>query len=531
MSASGRLPRPLAGPPAVLALTVVALLALLLAWSPEAAQAAPLHIDRLTASPTQAAADGGRITITVTVSDIAPAGETVALATTRGAFGAAAGPTRIVLPVTPGSDGGAVVTAVLVGNGSVGGATITASAFDRSRRVGVRFLGAPATLRFEAPPAGDLPADRSHGVELLVRDITGAPVPGAAITLATDRGRLRASDAAGEMITLASDARGRVRAHLEPELGAVRLTARAGAIVATRELRLLGPPATLQIVSLPETIHLRDDPPGALAVIVRDAIGQFLPGVPVTFTVAPSGLRVVSDAPGGAFFTDADGTVRGRLAFGEGTAPGIVTVTARAAGLESSAALRIAGPPASILLSFTELGGPDFALRVRLFDAAGAPVIRAADVQWAALNVPSGVTVTFTRPQSEAQDGAAATVARVTGDPPAAVTVWAGVAGSDPVVAASATLPMPLPTSGTPLQAGLHQLVWTGPHGSISTIVAPITPVFVSAYRYDLGAGWQSYIPDWADSQDFLVAHGNTIYVRVSQPVRFPGVELAGAAP
>ena len=86
--------------PRPLATLVLALLALLLAWSPDPAQAAPLRIDGLSASPRQAAADGGRITITVSLSDVDPAGETITLATTRGAFGAAAGPTRIVLPVT-----------------------------------------------------------------------------------------------------------------------------------------------------------------------------------------------------------------------------------------------------------------------------------------------------------------------------------------------------------------------------------------------------------------------------------------------
>ncbi len=530
-----RLRGPLARPPAILALTVVALLALLLASATAGAQAGAVRIDRLTATPTQAAADGGRITISVALSDISPAGETITLATTHGAFGGAAGPTRIVLPVTPDSDGAAVATVVLVGNGSVGRATVTAFSFISSRRITVRFIGEPVGLRFDAPRAGPLPAEESHEVILRARDLAGEVVPGAAVTLSTDQGRLSGGGEQGETITVTTDRFGRAFARLDAPPGPVRLQASAGSATATRELRLVGPPATMQLVSLRDTINLHDDPfpapPRSLVVVIRDEIGQPVAGVSVTFEIPAPGLSVVSDGASGSFQTDAAGAVRAHLSSGAGSEPGMITVTARAAGLESSATVRVAGPPASMLLLLTELGGGDFGLRALLRDAAGEPVATGYEVRWQALNVPAGGTAVFAPPVSLSRSGAADTVVTVASDPPASVTARAVVVGSDPVVAAAAVLPTPLPTSGTPLQAGLNALTWTGPHGFISTVVEPIGRVVVSAWRFDQGAGWQGYFPNRGFGQDYLIAHGDTFYVRVSRDVLLPNVELAAATP
>ena len=520
--------------PRPLATLVLALLALLLAWSPDPAQAAPLRIDGLDASPGQAAADGGRITITISLSDVAPAGETITLATTRGAFGAAAGPTRIVLPVTPGDDGSAVATAVLVGNGSAGRATVTASSVIDFEILRVRFIGAPAVLTFSDPPAGAQPARDTHRVAVQVRDVLGAAVPGATVTLSVDHGRL-SGGGQGETITVTSDGEGRAVAMLDAPLGAVRLQARAGSATASRDLRLIGPPATMELAALRATINLHDDPfpppPRSLVVVIRDEIGQPVAGVPVAFEFDAPGLSVVSDAAGGSFRTDIAGAMRAHLSSGAGSAPGMVTVTARAAGLESSADVRIAGPPASMLLFLSEQGGADFALRALLRDAAGEPVATGYEVEWRALNVPTGGSVAFDPPLVLSRSGQAATVATVTTDPPASVTVQAVVVGSDPVVAAAARLPTPLPTSGTQLEAGVNALVWDGPHTIISAVVAPIARVVVSVWRRDLGAGWQGYFPNRPFSPDYFIAHGDAFWIRVSQPVLLPDVELAGAAP
>ncbi|MCY3920095.1 MAG: hypothetical protein OXG38_09860 [Chloroflexi bacterium] len=521
--------------PRPLATLVLAVLALLLAWSPATAQAAPLRIDGLGASPREAAADGGRITITVSVSDVAPAGESITLATTRGAFGAAAGPTRIVLPVRAGDDGGAVVTAVLVGNGSAGPATVTATAPGVARRVNVRFIGEPAFLSFISPAAGVQSAQEAGDVTVQAYDALGTAVAGAAITLSADQGRLSGGGAQGATITVTSDARGRAAARLDAPLGPVRLEARAGFASAAVTVRLVGPPADMALAALRPTINLNDDPfpapPRSLVVVIRDEIGQAVAGVPVAFEIDAPGVRVVSDAPGGSLETDAAGAVRAHLSSGPGSAPGMITVTARAAGLERSAEVRVAGPPASMLLFFSELGGAEFALRALLRDAAGQPVATGYEVQWRALNVPPGGTVSFAPSVALSRGGSATTVATVTTDPPASVRVQAVVVDSDPAVAASAPLPAPLPTSGTPLQAGLNALVWAGPHTFISDAVASIARVAVSVWRLDQGAGWQGYFPGAGIGQDYLVAPGDALWIRVSQPVLLPNVEAAGAAP
>ena len=524
-----RLPRPPGRPTAVLALTVVVLLALLLASATAGAQAGAVRIDRLTATPTQAAADGGRISISVALSDISPAGETITLATTHGAFGGAAGPTRIVLPVTPGRDGAAVATVVLVGNGSVGRATVTAFSFISSRRITVRFIGAPVRLSFVAPPAGDLAVGEPQAVDLRAYDTAGAPVPGAQVALSTDHGRLHAAGAEGAAITLTTDAQGRVRAQLEGPPGAVLLQARARAAIATRVLRLVGPPASLELRGGGGVMHLQDDPPTApLVALVRDHAGQPLPGVPLRFTVDAPGVRVVTAAPGGSFETDADGTLRARLAAGEGAAPGMATVTVRVGALASSVQVRVAGPPATVLLSMTDLGGGRFYLRAVLRDAAGLPVVSAAEVSWRAPGAPPAATARFTPPVSAVSAGEAETVVTVVADPPVSLAVQAVVVGSDPLVGAAVVLPHPLPTEGTALEAGLNTLIWTGPHNYISSVVAPIARVVVTAWRYDLGAGWQAYSPNTDDPQDYLIAQGNRFWIRVTQPVLLPDVELAG---
>ena len=484
---------------------------------------------------TQAASDGGRITITVSVSGIGAAGTTITLATTRGAFGTAAGPTRIRIPIAPGPNGAGEATAVLVANGSAGRATITASSLVASRRVTVRFIGEPSSLAFLGLPDGVLRSEESHPLTVQVYDVTGVPVPGARVTLSTDGGQLRGGGDEAASIIMTADTSGRVRATLEASPGRLQLRARSGSAVAMANLQLVGPPATMQLLALRSTINLHDDPfpapPRSLVVVIRDEIEQPVAGVAVTFEIPAPGLRVVSDGASGSFQTDAAGAVRAHLSSGAGSEPGMITVTARAAGLESSATVRVAGPPASMLLLLTELGGGDFALRALLRDAAGEPVATGYEVQWQALNVPAGGTVIFGPPVSLSRSGAADTVVTVASDPPASITARAVVVGSDPVVAAAAVLPTPLPTSGTPLQAGLNALIWTGPHGFISAVVEPIARVVVSAWRFDQGAGWQGYFPNRGFGQDYLIARGDTFYVRVSRDVLLPNVELLGATP
>ena len=293
--------------------TLLALFAvLLLGGLVGQASANPLRLDGVSASPARVVADGGRVTVTVRVSDIGPGDETVTLATTRGAFGVAAGPSRVVVAVEGGASGVDTVTAVLVGDGSIGSATITASARDESRMMTVLFFGAPASLRFESPVTVPLVAAVSHTVTVVALDRLGGAAPEAVVTLRTDAGTLTAGEVSGAVVTVETDSAGRARAALDAPVGTARLTARAGGAFASRELVLVGAPARLQLLSLRATINLHDAPFAApansLVAVVQDAIGQAVPNVEVAFEVDAAGVQVVSDVPGGGV---PDGRVRG----------------------------------------------------------------------------------------------------------------------------------------------------------------------------------------------------------------------------
>ena len=514
--------------------TLLALFAvLLLGGLVGQASANPLRLDGVSASPARVVADGGRVTVTVRVSDIGPGDETVTLATTRGAFGVAAGPSRVVVAVEGGASGVDTVTAVLVGDGSIGSATITASARDESRMMTVLFFGAPASLRFESPVTAPLVAAVSHTVTVVALDRLGGAAPEAVVTLRTDAGTLTAGEVSGAVVTVETDSAGRARAALDAPVGTARLTARAGGAFASRELVLVGAPARLQLLSLRATINLHDAPFAApansLVAVVQDAIGQAVPNVEVAFEVDAAGVQVVSDVPGGGFRTDGSGAVRAHLSSGADSVPGPVVVTARAAGFSSSVQMRIAGPPSRLVLHLTELPGGVFELRATLQDADGVAVATGFEIAWEALNVAVGGQVLFDPPVSVVTNGGAQTLVTMREVPPGSVTVRATVVGVEPRLTVAAALPAPLPQSGTPLQAGLNALVWTGANSSISQVVAPIARVVIAAWRLDAGAGWQAYFRVNGLGEDFLIARGDAVYLFVAVPVLLPDVERLSA--
>ena len=507
------------------------LLALVAVWLSVAAPlgANPLEIDEITVSPSQAPADGGRVTVSVRLSDIGASGETLTLTASRGAFGIAAGPTRVVLHVEPGADGGAVATAVLIGDGRIGSATITASSLGASRSVTVLFFGAPESLRFEEPPEGTLPAGVDHAVTVQANDRLGGAAPEAMVTLRTTAGTLSAGEQSGSSVTVRTDSSGRARAVLNAPPGEARLTARSGEVSAARDLLLVGAPARVQLLSLRSTINLHDSPfpapPNSLVAVVHDATGQPVPNVEVAFTVDAPGVSVVADAPDGSLRTGASGAVRAHLSSGPESSTGPVQVTARVGDLASSVQMRITGPPSSLIVHLTELPGGVFQLRATVEDAEGFAVATGFEVEWEALNVAPEAEIIFDPPRSLVSKGLAETRVSAGETPPGAVTIRATVVGADPPLTVAAALPAPLPTMGTPLTAGLNALVWAGATGSISGVVEPIARVVIAAWRFDAGAGWQAYFPSIGLGEDFLIARGDVLYLFLSLPVLLPEVE------
>ena len=180
-----RLPRPPGRPPAILALTVVALLALLLASATAGAQAGLARIDRLTATPTQAASDGGRITITVSVSDHRRRRRRRSPWRPRAGRSARRrrpDPHR-ASPVAPGPNGAAVrPRPCWSANGSAGRATITAFvAGGLAARHGALHRRARPACAFLAPAGRRrCRSEESHPLTVQVYDLSRrVPVPGA----------------------------------------------------------------------------------------------------------------------------------------------------------------------------------------------------------------------------------------------------------------------------------------------------------------------------------------------------------------
>ena len=507
---------------------------LVLLFTPSLARANPLRLDQLTAAPGKVAADGGLTTITVRASDIAALGEAITLTTTRGAFGATAGPTRVVLTVRPDATGGAVASAPLVGDGVPGIAIVTARSGGEERSVTVIFVGRPSTVSFDAPASGLLSAALSHALTVQVRDRMDVTVPDTAVTLGTSAGMLTGAGQSGALITVVTDSTGRARARLSAPPGPVRLTARAGAAFAERAATLYGAPASLRLISLRSTVNLGDTPfaapPSTLVAVVQDVAGQPVPDLAVVFVTDLAGVEVVLDDPAAGARTDAGGAVRGHVSAAGVTTPGIVTVTARSGLLEDRIDVRIVAPPSQILLTLAELGGGAFELRATVQDPSGFAVATGFEIDWEALNVVPGGGVSFDPPRSLVRNGTAETVVTTQDIPPGSVTVRAILVDSDPPLTVAAILPAPLPQVGTLLQAGLNVLTWVGPTGSISQVVEPIARLVIAAWRLDLGAGWQAYFPTAGLGQDFLIANGDTVYVFVAAAVRLPDVEFVQPA-
>lgn len=516
--------------PRLLALSLLTAGLLLLGLNPGLLYADPLRVDQITASPTRFAADGGRSTITVRVSDVAPIGEGLTLSTTRGAFGTAAGPTRVVLTVQPEDDGSAVASTVLVGDGVPGSATVSASGGENTRSVTVTFVGRPQTLTFDAPPGGLLSAAVLHAVTVQARDRMGVTVPDAAVTLGTSSGTLTGAGQSGSFITVVTDSTGRARARLSAPAGPVRLTARAGTSFAERSLTLHGAAATLELISLRSTVNLGDAPfaapAGTLVAVAHDDAGQPVPGQLIAFSADHLGVSVVLDDPDSGARTDAGGAVRGHVSAANATAPGLVTVTARVGGLEASVSVRVVGPPSQIILNLAELGGGVFEISATVQDEGGFAVATGFEIDWQALNVAEGGVVTFDPPRALVRNGNAQATVTTQDVPPGSVTVRALLVDSDPALTVAAVLPAPLPQVGTLLRPGLNVLTWQGPTGSISQVVEPIARFVIAAWRLDFGAGWQAYFPTAGLGQDFLIANADVVYLFVAASVRLPGVEF-----
>lgn len=505
---------------------------LILALLPAAAKAAPPAVRAVEAAPARIAADGGRSTITVTISPGtgAEAVTQVTLTTTLGAFGSAAGPNRVNAALSSRADGTAVAEATLVGDGRLGSAAVTASAGASARSTTVTFFGAPATITFETPSANAVrSAAAPPRLIVQVRDGEGATVPGAAVTFTADRGRLLAGstppadDAAAGAYTATTGADGRASAYLHADPGAVRVRAAAAGATASLSLTLHGPPTRLELTALARRVNLGDTPfgapPGTLVASLFDEGGRPVLGVSVRFSTDTEGVTVLHSGEGESGVTGASGRAAAHVSAEDAAETGAVTVTAQAGELSATAAVQIVGPAARLQLVLTaqeEAGAYDVAALVT--DEDGQAVPSGYQVRFSAVGATPSAEPAFDPVTAETVDGLARTVFTLDGAT-AGVRVRAYVAEIDVDVRSSGPLPAAGQAAVIALAEGANLITWPGPALSASAAVAAIVDQVTVIWRYDASQGWQSYAPADDRGVDFAIAHGDLLAVTTSEAV------------
>ena len=527
----------------LLLICLSALLALAGAWW----ATAPAHADGpvvrdLVASPNKILANGGRATVTVSVSGAPAGGVEVALSTTLGAFGAAGGPSRIILQTGPGAGGGSAATTAatatattdLFGDGRRGTAVITARAGESVRSSSVVMAGQPASIAFESPTAGAvLSAAIAQPVAVQVRDEGGVTVPGVDVVLSTNGGLLSAPDQRGDSMALISDDAGRVSAKLRAQAGSITVRAEAGEVSTRVSVTLHGPAVSVQLVALRSRINLGDDPfpapDGTIVAILTDDGGRPVPVVLVTFETDQAGVVVDHSGSGESPLTDSGGRARGHISAADAVATGVVTATARASGLEASVEVQIVGPPEQIALSVTGGEGGVYQLEATVRDAGGVSVPNGFHVLWEALAVEPPLEASFDPAESTVRDGTAETALSLSGGDASDVRVRATVLESDPPLSGALALATPA-SEGVPLNVGLNTVTWRGLDRAVADAVAPILPLVSAVWRFDDAAGWQGYFPSTSLGRNFSVVAGDRLYVFLTGAATLPDVDLVSPA-
>ncbi|HEX9243637.1 MAG TPA: hypothetical protein VF875_14430, partial [Anaeromyxobacter sp.] len=291
---------------------------------------------------------------------------------------------------------------------------------------------------------------------VLVTDASGTPVPGATVTFTAvpASGGASATTASTAVTTSAGIAQVSATANAIPGTYTVQATV-GGVGPATFTLTNVGPPASITYVNGGSATDPQVAPIGTpfaspLLAIVRDAAGNAVPGVTVTFTVVPVGgaaATLTSGASSGSTVTAVtDSSGMASVTAAADATVGAYTVTASVGGVATPATFQLqnvtSGPAAVYVVS----GSPQVTLTSSAFGSALVAVV--AD---AAGNSLSGVTVTFT--VQPAASGATATLSAGTAvtnaSGLASVTATANGTGGVYTVTASAPPATPAATPAT----------------------------------------------------------------------------------
>lgn len=517
---------------------------LVLALSAAAAQGEQL---RIAVDDDTVLADGGSARVTIRLAaDAADTDTTITITSDLGAFGAASGPSRVI--VRPSSSGGGdlVAAVTLVGDGRPGLAVVTARAGLMVDAVTVAFIGAPAEIAILRPtPERPLDASRSHVVQIEVRDRLGQPVPGAPLRLEATSADgdpvLRAADgASGSLLALRSSERGRVSATISAEPGAATLRAVSVDAAAERALTFHGEPVSLRLWALTPVME-RGSETAAAIVLARllDAGGRAVPGQRVSFAAQDdSDIRLSADSELDELITDAAG---GALvqATTDAARSGDYWLRADAAGsgLSDIIELTVVGAPETMyvtaalvdMLESSDRSGTEareYILRAEVVDATGRLSASGYTVRWRVVLEEGEAELT---PENSIVRRGVATsrlrIERAAGAAGAAPVLQAWLIENPQEVGASGLL-ADLAGSGLALAKGMNVVTWVGADKSIADAIAPIGHLDVTVWRqHPEGTGWQVYTTqrDAPVEEAFQVTNGDRLHIRMDAAARLPG--------
>ncbi len=493
-------------------------------------------------------ADGGSARVTIRLAaDAAGADTTITITSDLGAFGAASGPSRVIVRPSPSGGGDLVAAVTLVGDGRPGLAVVTARAGLMVDAVTVAFIGAPAEIAILRPtPERPLDASRSHVVQIEVRDRLGQPVPGAPLRLEATSADgdpvLRAADgASGSLLALRSSERGRVSATVSAAApGAATL--RAVSVDAAAELALAfhGEPVSLRLWALTPVME-RGSETAAAIVLARllDAGGRAVPGQRVSFAAQDdSGIRLSADSELDELITDAAGGVLVQATTDAARSGDYwLRADAEGSGLSDIIELTVVGAPETMyvtaalvdMLESSDRSGTEareYILRAEVVDATGRLSASGYTVRWRV--VLEAGEAELTPENSIVRRGVATSrlrIERAAGAAGGAPLLQAWLIENPQEVGASGLL-ADLAGSGLALAKGMNVVTWVGADKSIADAIAPIGHLNVTVWRqHPEGTGWQVYTTqrDAPVEEAFQVANGDRLHIRMDAAARLPG--------
>lgn len=508
---------------------------------------------RVTADPSQLAAQGGRSQIVVQLPSSAAAGEThVTLTTDLGAFTADSGPQRLDAQLVASASSGLLrASAVLVGDGRAGVSVVTARVGGLIDTVTVRFIGPAASLSLRAPLV-DRPLDalRTHRIEVAVRDSNDYAVSGANVLFeilqAAAGAELRSgARAEPERMTVVSNTQGIATVSLAGTAGIVRLRASSGSATLEIRLEMHGEPTRLRLIALNgETLQEgQAAAAGSLQALLVDRSGRSAPDQRISFESSAGGPLVVAGGEGESFVTDSGGRARVHLDASQALL-GTHTITARwsrgGRTLTDTVEVVVSGRPAAMYLTarltVADLGDPlggllpnlnRYQVDAQVVDVNGQPVAGNWEVRWRPL--VAGSRASAAPEVSSTRNGVASSVFTLHDDGEGApdltsvqAQAWLIAAAQVNNVGAIADLV----SDGLPLRTGWNAVTWRGGAVRVSEALDPIAHAATAVWRQSAAGAWEAWFTaSVPGATDFRLAHGDRIFIVLHSAARFENVE------